>query len=185
MKQFSQVVDIKTRGTAAASAVCSPRCLTSSWSRHLKKLKPASLISNPFLEMIWLCPILLMLPTTQLSTQLSMLLARCANWEKCAQQKRKAKKPAHCRRGTFATEPRVFVSLSGTSRLKQLKRIYSCRMKNVRVKNTMSDIYLQTIKGHSTIQPVTDVKWWCFRPLLCTLLRLNWAKQTPGIMRRQ
>ena len=27
-------------------------------------------------------------------------------------------------------------------------------------------------------------KWWCFRPLLCTLFRLNWAKQTPGIMRR-
>ena len=23
-----------------------------------------------------------------------------------------------------------------------------------------------------------------FRPLLCTLFRLNWAKQTPGIMRR-
>ena len=21
--------------------------------------------------------------------------------------------------------------------------------------------------------------WWCFRPLLCTLLRLNWDKQTP------
>ena len=29
-----------------------------------------------------------------------------------------------------------------------------------------------------------EMKWWCFRPLLCTLLRLNWAKQTPGIMRR-
>ena len=28
------------------------------------------------------------------------------------------------------------------------------------------------------------MKWWCFRPLLCTLFRLNWAKQTPGIMRR-
>ena len=28
-------------------------------------------------------------------------------------------------------------------------------------------------------------KWWCFRPLLCTLFRLNWAKQTPGIMRRK
>ena len=28
------------------------------------------------------------------------------------------------------------------------------------------------------------MKWWCFWPLLCTLLRLNWAKQTPGIMRR-
>ena len=27
-------------------------------------------------------------------------------------------------------------------------------------------------------------KLWCFRPLLCTLFRLNWAKQTPGIMRR-
>ena len=27
-------------------------------------------------------------------------------------------------------------------------------------------------------------KLWCFRPLLCTLLRLNWVKQTPGIMRR-
>ena len=27
-------------------------------------------------------------------------------------------------------------------------------------------------------------KWLCFRPLLCTLFRLNWAKQTPGIMRR-
>ena len=27
-------------------------------------------------------------------------------------------------------------------------------------------------------------KWWCFRLLLCTLFRLNWAKQTPGIMRR-
>ena len=26
------------------------------------------------------------------------------------------------------------------------------------------------------------MKWWCFRPLLCTLFRLNWAKQTPGIM---
>ena len=23
----------------------------------------------------------------------------------------------------------------------------------------------------------------CFRPLLCTLFRLNWAKQMPGIMR--
>ena len=29
-----------------------------------------------------------------------------------------------------------------------------------------------------------EMKWWCFRPLLCTLSRLNWAKQTPGIMRR-
>ena len=29
-----------------------------------------------------------------------------------------------------------------------------------------------------------EMKLWCFRPLLCTLLRLNWAKQTPGIMRR-
>ena len=28
------------------------------------------------------------------------------------------------------------------------------------------------------------MKWWCFRPLLCTLFRLNWAKQTPGIMKR-
>ena len=28
------------------------------------------------------------------------------------------------------------------------------------------------------------MKWWCFWPLLCTLFRLNWAKQTPGIMRR-
>ena len=28
------------------------------------------------------------------------------------------------------------------------------------------------------------MKWWWFMPLLCTLLRLNWAKQTPGIMRR-
>ena len=27
-------------------------------------------------------------------------------------------------------------------------------------------------------------KWWCFRPLLCTLFRLNWAKQTLEIMRR-
>ena len=26
------------------------------------------------------------------------------------------------------------------------------------------------------------MKWWCFRPLLCTLLRLNWAKQAPGLM---
>ena len=29
-----------------------------------------------------------------------------------------------------------------------------------------------------------EMKWWCFRPLLCTLFRLIWAKQTPGIMRR-
>ena len=29
-----------------------------------------------------------------------------------------------------------------------------------------------------------EMKWWCFRPLFCTLFRLNWAKQTPGIMRR-
>ena len=28
------------------------------------------------------------------------------------------------------------------------------------------------------------MKWWCFRPLLCTLFMLNWTKQTPGIMRR-
>ena len=27
-------------------------------------------------------------------------------------------------------------------------------------------------------------KWWCFRPPLCTLFRLNWVRQTPGIMRR-
>ena len=26
----------------------------------------------------------------------------------------------------------------------------------------------------------TSRKWWCFRPLLCTLFRLNWVKQTPG-----
>ena len=31
---------------------------------------------------------------------------------------------------------------------------------------------------------VKEMKLWCFRPLLCTLFRLNWAKQTPGIMRR-
>ena len=24
------------------------------------------------------------------------------------------------------------------------------------------------------------MKWWCFRPILCPLFRLNWAKQTPG-----
>ena len=29
-----------------------------------------------------------------------------------------------------------------------------------------------------------EMKLWCFRPLLCTLFRLNWAKQTPGIMWR-
>ena len=29
-----------------------------------------------------------------------------------------------------------------------------------------------------------EMKWWCFRPLLCTLFRLNWAKLTPGIRRR-
>ena len=29
-----------------------------------------------------------------------------------------------------------------------------------------------------------EMKWWCFRPLLYILFRLNWAKQTPGIMRR-
>ena len=28
------------------------------------------------------------------------------------------------------------------------------------------------------------IKLWCFMPLLCTLFRLNWAKQTPGIMRQ-
>ena len=29
-----------------------------------------------------------------------------------------------------------------------------------------------------------EMKLWCLRHLLCTLLRLNWAKQTPGIIRR-
>ena len=29
-----------------------------------------------------------------------------------------------------------------------------------------------------------EMKKRCFRPLLCTLFRLNWAKQTPGIMRQ-
>ena len=24
---------------------------------------------------------------------------------------------------------------------------------------------------------VLEMKWWCFRPLLCTLFRLNWAKK--------
>ena len=28
-----------------------------------------------------------------------------------------------------------------------------------------------------------EMKWWCFRRLLCTLFRLNWAKQTPGMRR--
>ena len=37
---------------------------------------------------------------------------------------------------------------------------------------------------HSSNQVTLSGKWWCFRPLLCTLFRLNWAKQTPGIMRR-
>ena len=39
-----------------------------------------------------------------------------------------------------------------------------------------------TISGTPDFTPFG--KWWCFRPLLCTLFRLNWAKQTPGIMRR-
>ena len=26
-----------------------------------------------------------------------------------------------------------------------------------------------------------EIKWWCFRPLLCTLLRLNWAKKSQQI----
>ena len=37
---------------------------------------------------------------------------------------------------------------------------------------------------HLLIELKWEMKLWCFRPLLCTLLRLNWAKQTPGIMRR-
>ena len=46
---------------------------------------------------------------------------------------------------------------STKTRIAAVEEDYSYRMKNVRVKNTMSDIYLQTIKGQSTIQPVTDV----------------------------
>ena len=37
---------------------------------------------------------------------------------------------------------------------------------------------------HPDDKDVIKRKLWCFRPLLCTLFRLNWAKQTPGIMRR-
>ena len=37
---------------------------------------------------------------------------------------------------------------------------------------------------HNVIEGAWKKKWWCFRPLLCTLFRLNWAKQTPGILRR-
>ena len=36
---------------------------------------------------------------------------------------------------------------------------------------------------YSQLSKWNEMKWWCFRPLLCTLVRLNWAKQTPGIMR--
>ena len=36
----------------------------------------------------------------------------------------------------------------------------------------------------TAMEQTGQMKWWCFRPLLCTLLRLNWAKQTPGIMRQ-
>ena len=46
-----------------------------------------------------------------------------------------------------------------------------------------SDFIVWFILVHFVIA-TTEMKWWCFRPLLCTLLRLNWAKQTPGIMRR-
>ena len=36
----------------------------------------------------------------------------------------------------------------------------------------------------SLFYKLCEMKWWCFRPLLCTLFRQNWAKQTPGIMRQ-
>ena len=36
----------------------------------------------------------------------------------------------------------------------------------------------------SQVSQMCEMKLWCIRPLLCTLFRLNWAKQTPGIMRR-
>ena len=39
-------------------------------------------------------------------------------------------------------------------------------------------------KIRMTIWQILHLKWWCSRPLLCTLFRLNWAKQTLGIMRR-
>ena len=51
--------------------------------------------------------------------------------------------------------------------------------------------YIQTLERHlggdldiKVEHPYRGEMKWCFRPLLCTLLRLNWAKQTPGIMRR-
>ena len=41
-----------------------------------------------------------------------------------------------------------------------------------------------TFRPDCTISHYRLWKLWCFRPLLCTWFRLNWAKQTPGIMRR-
>ena len=35
-----------------------------------------------------------------------------------------------------------------------------------------------------SVPSLPDERTICFRPLLCTSFRLNWAKQTPGIMRR-
>ena len=64
--------------------------------------------------------------------------------------------------------------------------VITCTIQKIQpIKNSYLEL---TFKGHprskvmrSTKRPY--MKLWCFRPLLCTLLRLNWAKQTPGIMR--
>ena len=50
--------------------------------------------------------------------------------------------------------------------------------------NFLWSIWLSTVTYINNGTFVLMWKWWCFRPLLCTLFRLNWAKQTPGIMRR-
>ena len=46
-----------------------------------------------------------------------------------------------------------------------------------------ADLFKTAVSSH-IMHWVREMKWWCFMPLLCTLLRLNWAKQKPGIMRR-
>ena len=41
-----------------------------------------------------------------------------------------------------------------------------------------------TCRTQDTNRSMLQIKLWSFKPLLCTLFRLNWAKQMPGIMRR-
>ena len=77
-----------------------------------------------------------------------------------------------------------FTSMRKTIAERRTDCVACCRMDHISIaclhpNPTKPQHYITHQSKYEQVRFTTEMKCWCFRPLLCTLFRLNWAKDSP------